>query len=49
MQVNVEKGGPANNLTLALAFEEKIDILLIQKPWINTDLDQRLSKKHGGY
>lgn len=32
MQVNVGRGGPANNLALALAFEEKIDILLIQEP-----------------
>ena len=49
MQVNVGRGGPANDLALALAFEEKIDILLIQEPWIGADLDRRLSKKHGSY
>lgn len=29
MQTNVKKGGSANNLVLALAFEKEIDILLI--------------------
>lgn len=32
MQVNLERGGPANDLALALVCEEKVDILLIQKP-----------------
>lgn len=49
MQVNVGRGGPANDLALALAFQEKIDMLLIQEPWIGTDLERRLSKKHNSY
>lgn len=32
MQVNIGKGGLANDLALALASEEDIDILLIQEP-----------------
>lgn len=49
MQVNVKKGGPANNLALALACEEEVGILLIQKPWIGADLEKRLSKKPRSY
>ena len=49
MQVNVEKGGPANDLALALAFEEEIDILQIQESWIAADLERRLSKRHKSY
>ena len=49
MQVNVGKGGPANDLALALACEEEIDILLIQEQWIGVDLERRLCKKHRSY
>ncbi len=49
MQVNIGRGGPANDLTLALAYEEEVDILLIQEPWIAADLERRLSKRHKSY
>ena len=49
MQVHVGKGGLANNLALVLAFWKKIDILLIQKSWIRTELEWKLSKKHNRY
>ncbi len=32
MQVNVRRRGTANDLALGLAFEEEVDILLIQEP-----------------
>ncbi len=49
IQVNVRRGEPANDLALALAFEEEIDILLIQEPWIAADLEKRLSKRNKSY
>lgn len=49
MQDNVGRGGLANDLVLALAFKEEIDILLIQKRLIGRDLERKLSKKHKGY
>ena len=41
MQANVGRGGSANDLASALAFEEGIDILLIQEPWIGTDFRKK--------
>lgn len=43
------RGGSANDLSLALAFEEKTDIFLIQEPWVGAELDRGLSKKYGSY
>ena len=44
MQANVGRGGAANDLALALAFEKDIDILLLQEPWIGADLGRQMSK-----
>lgn len=49
MKVNVGRGGPAHDLALALAYEEGIDILLIQELWIGGDLERKLSKRHKSY
>lgn len=49
MQVNVGRGGPVNDLALALAYEEQVGILLIQEPWIGANLERRLSKRHKSY
>lgn len=49
MQMNVGRGGPANDLALALAYEKEVDILLIQEPWIRADLERKLSKRHKSY
>lgn len=46
LEVNVGRGGPANDLALVLACEEEVDILLIQEPWIGADLERKLSKRH---
>lgn len=32
MQINIKKRKTVNNLTLAIIYEEKVDILLIQNP-----------------
>lgn len=49
MQVNVGRGGAANDLALTHAFENQYDILLVQEPWIGANLDRQLSKKHNGF
>lgn len=40
------RSGIANDLALQYAFEHKCDILLVQEPWIGSDLIRQLSKKH---
>lgn len=49
MQANVGRGGAANDLALALVFENIIDILFLQEPWIGADLSRKMSKKHNVY
>lgn len=49
MQANAGRGGAANDLALALAFEKDIDILFLQEPWIGADLGRQISKKHIAY
>ena len=49
MQVNVGRGGVANDLALQYAFQDQCDILLIQEPWIGADLDRKMTKKHVKY
>ncbi len=49
MQVNVGRGGAATDLALLHAFETHCDLLMVQEPWINADLDRWLSKKHNVY
>ncbi len=46
IQVNVGRGGAVNDIALQHAFENQCDFLLVQEPWIGTDLDRQLSKKH---
>ena len=49
LQVNVGRGGTAHDLALQYAFEKECDLVLIQEPWIEKDLDRRISKKHTGF
>ncbi len=49
LQVDVGREGPANDLALALVYEEEVDILLIQEAKIAADLERRLSKRHKSY
>lgn len=46
LQVNVGRGGVANDLALQYVFEKECDLVLIQEPWIGKDLDRQISKKH---
>lgn len=49
MQVNVGRGEAANDLALQLAYQNNFDIVLIQEPWIGSNLDQQMSKRHNAY
>ncbi len=46
MQANVGRSGPANDLLLAMAFEQQMNIILIHKLWVVADLNRKMTKKH---
>jgi hypothetical protein len=39
MQVNIGKGGAAHEAALSLAYKNRIDLILVQEPWIHSNLD----------
>lgn len=45
----MRRQGLVNNLSLALAPQEKIDILLIQEQWMRLQLEKSFLKKHHSY
>jgi len=49
MQANTGRGSEAHDLALSLAFQNRIDIILIQEPWIHRNRQRRLTKKHLAY
>lgn len=49
MQANVGRGGNAHSLALQLAYENNIDIILIQEPWILRDLTAKRSMTHPSF
>ncbi len=49
MQINVGRGAPSHELALTLAFEDQIDIILIQEPYIYRDLTRCITKRHPSY
>lgn len=49
MQANVGRGCASHNLALHLAHEIKAEILLIQEPWIYSDLTTKQSVTHPSY
>lgn len=49
MQANFGRSSSAHDIALTHAFENNIDILLIQEPWIFSDLSKRRSKSHNAY
>ena len=49
IQINVGRGGGAHELALALAHEERIDIVLIQEPYIYHERERRITKRHPSY
>ncbi|KAL1953511.1 hypothetical protein VTO42DRAFT_2645 [Malbranchea cinnamomea] len=49
MQVNMGRGGAAHEAAINLAYEEGIDLILVQEPWIHSNLDRCIPKKHPAY
>lgn len=49
MHVNVGHIGPAHDTCLNLAWEEAVDVVLIQDPWASLDNSRRKTKTHPGY
>ena len=49
MQANVGRGGANHDLALTLAFDDNCDLLLVQEPWIHTNLELRCTKTHRGF
>jgi hypothetical protein len=49
LQVNVGRGATSHEIALSLAFDSYIDIILIQEPYIFTDLQRRITKSHPSY
>ena len=48
-QVNVGRGATAHELALSYAFTEKMDVVLIQEPYLFRDLQRKISKHHPSY
>lgn len=46
LQINVGKRDTSHELALATAFEERVDIVLIQEPYIFSELERRITKRH---
>ena len=49
LQINVRKSGTSHELALATAFMERVDIVLIQEPYIYSDPQRRITKRHPAY
>ena len=49
LQVNVGRSAQAQELALAAAHEERIDVLLIQEPYIFHDLPRQITRRHPGF
>lgn len=48
-QANVGRGGPAHDAALSIAYDNHLDIVAIQEPWIFGDLTARKTKTHPSY
>src|ERR1700744_1480177 len=49
LQINVGKGSDNHELALATAHQERIDILLIQEPYIFKETSRQITKKHPSF
>lgn len=48
-QANVTREQANQDLTLALARAESVDIIIIHEPWILSDLEKKITKKQPDY
>lgn len=49
MQVNANRSPTAHGLLLELAYKQQADIILVQEPWVHSDLGRRITKWHPAY
>ena len=49
LQINVRKSHTPHELALATAYAERVDILLIQEPYIHSELQRRITKRHPAF
>jgi hypothetical protein len=49
LQINIGKKDTSHDLVLALAYEKKIDVLLVQKLYIYYNNEYRITKCHQSY
>src|SRR6201990_1382695 len=49
LQINVGRGPKSHEIALSHASFEQIDVLLVQEPYIYTDLSRRITKRHPLY
>ena len=48
-QINVAKCGPAHDAALVLASQSGVDLILIQEPWVFTNISQKKTKTQPSY
>ena len=48
-QINVGRRGPTHDAALELASKCGADVVLIQEPWVSTDLTHRITKTHPSF
>lgn len=49
LSVNLGRSSTAHEIALNIAFDLKVDVLLIQEPYIFRDISRRISKKHPAF
>lgn len=49
LQLNVGHSGPAHDSCLSIAWEQKVDVVLVQDPWAALKDTRRITKTHPGY
>ena len=49
LQINVDKGATQHEIALSSAYNEQIDVVLIQEPYISRDLPRRITKRHPSF
>lgn len=49
LQINVGKGSSNHELALSISYEQKIDIIMIQEPYIYSGTERRITKRHPAY
>jgi hypothetical protein len=49
LQINVDNGALQHEIALSSAYDEQIDVVLIQEPYISRDLSRRITKRHPSF